>query len=460
MTDPAPTAANVPAPRGRIARFVSGFLRPMIADRAMFRERPFPGVVFYIWTYPFTPPGKVLMMALSISGVAGAITDDMPIYQIPVTLAVLVMVASACGSVLRWLSVSISGEWPDRVTVGQTVRGDFTVTNINRWPLLDVSLAIFKLPALWDTVREERMVPTLPAGESVKLPIRVIPRRRGRYVLPSVRAFSTFPFNLFRNQLGRKESRPMLVLPRFESLQRINVDIGHRYQPGGIAFTTQIGESPEYIGNREYMPGDSPRHIDFKSWARLAKPVVREFQEEYFHRLGLVLDTFLPRDWLSLKWLPADWRSPAWLRRRGERELEAAVSLTASIADVFSRGEYLLDVFAAGSELHIFRTGRSTTPIEAVLEILASVPSCRENPFQQLTAALATELPHISALVCVFVGWDESRQRLVQTALDNGCRVKVIVIQRQSEPLPQLDRAGAEMLCFTAEQIENGIGQL
>lgn len=426
----------------------------------MFRERPFPGLLFFIWTYPFTPAGKMVMVALLISAVAGAITDDMPIYQVPVTLGVMVMLASACGSVLRWLSVTISGEWPDRVTAGQTVRGDFTVTNNTRWPLLDVSLAVIKLPMFWKPVREEQMVPTLPARESAKLPIRAIPLRRGRYVLPSVRAFSTFPFNLFRNQLGRKESRPILVLPRFEPLQRINLAVGTRYQPGGITFTSHIGESPEYIGNREYLPGDSPRHIDFKSWARLAKPVVREFQEEYFHRLGLVLDTFLPRDWRSPKWLPADWLRRTGLRPRGERELEAAVSLTASVTDIFSRGEYLLDVFAAGSELHVFRTGRNTTPIDAVLEILAGVPPCRSNPFERLTAALATELPHISALVCIFLDWDESRQRLVQAALDNGCRVKVVVIQRRPAPLPELDRAGVEVLRFTAKQIETGIGEL
>ena len=441
--------------RGWPSRFVSGFLRPMLADRAMFRERPFPGLTFFLWTYPFTPAGKVVMAALAISALAGAITDEMPIYQLPVTLGVLVLVASAVGSVLRWMSVSISGEWPAVVTAGQPVRGEFVATNHGRWPLLDVSLAVFKLPVNWELLRDERMLPTLAAGESVKLPIGVIPRRRGRYVLPSIRAFSTFPFNLFRNQLGRKESRPILVLPRFEPLQRINLDVGNRYQPGGIAFSSQVGESPEYIGNREYLPGDSPRHIDFKSWARLARPVVREYQEEYFHRLGLVLDTFVPRDWKSLKWLPH-----AWLRRQGDRELEAAISLTASVADVFSRGEYLLDVFAAGPELHVFRTGRGTTPIEAVLEILADVPACRENPFDRMTAALATELPQISAIVCIFLDWDESRKRLVQIALDNGCRVKVVVIQRRWQPLPELHQPGVEVLRLVAEQIETGIGEL
>lgn len=458
MAELPPTAATTESPRtkrGWLGRLVFGFLRPMIADRAMFRERPFPGMLFFLWTYPFTPAGKVVMAALSVSALAGAITEEMPIYQIPVTLGVLVLIASGVGSVLRWMSVAISGDWPDRVTTGQTVRGEFTVTNEGRWPLLDVSLAIFKLPAAWDSVRAEKMVPTLPAGETAKLPIRVIPRRRGRYLLPSVRAFSTFPFNLFRNQLGRKESRPILVLPRFEPLQRINLDVGNRYQPGGIAFTSHIGESPEYIGNREYLPGDSPRHIDFRSWARLAKPVVREYQEEYFHRLGLVLDTFVPRDWRSLHWLPHE-----WLRRRNERSLEAAVSLTASVADVFSRGEYVLDVFAAGPELHVFRTGRSTTPIEAVLEILADVPACRENSLDQMTAALSTELPQISAIVCIFLDWDQARQRLVQAALDNGCRVKVVVIQRRFQPLPELDRTGVEVLRFTVEQIETGIGEL
>ena len=156
----APTSESPRPTRGWLSGFVSDFLRPMIADRAMFRERPFPGMLFFLWSYPFTPAGKVVMAALSVSALAGAITEEMPIYQIPVTLGVLVLVASGVGSVLRWLSISISGDWPDRVTTGQTVRGEFAVTNDGHWTLLDVSLAIFKLPNSWDSVREERMVPT------------------------------------------------------------------------------------------------------------------------------------------------------------------------------------------------------------------------------------------------------------------------------------------------------------
>ncbi len=238
----------------------------------------------------------------------------------------------------------------------------------------------------------------------------------------------------------------MTVLPHFEPLSRFNLTPGYRYQPGGTSFLSQFGESPEYIGNREYLPGDSPRHIDFKSWARLAVPVVREYQEEYFVRVGLVLDTFLTRT--------------LWTRRRVERLLDAAVGLTASIADVFARGEYLLDVFAAGPDLHIFRTGRNTTSIDAVLEILASVPLSRSNPFDRMTAALATEFPQVSAVVCVFLDWDEPRQRLVQAALESGCRVKVIVIQPPKKKLPMISLSDVDVVYFTPEQIENGLSEL
>jgi len=428
------------------SRWFAALMRPILADRAMFKERPFQGMLFYIWLYPFTPAGKVVMVALAISAAAGSITDDMPIYQLPVTLLVLVLVTSAVASMLRWMSVSISGNWPDRVTAGQPLRIDFTVTNESRWPLLDVAVECFKLPSSWKVHRDERMVPTLPPGQSVTLSIRVTPHRRGVYQIPPLRAFSTFPFNLFRNQLGRKELPAVLVLPKFESLARINLKIGNRYQPGGVSFTSQIGESPEYIGNRDYMPGDSPRHIDFRSWARLARPVVREFQEEYFHRLGLVLDTFVPR-----RWLP-------W--RRDVRSLEAAISLTASVADVFSRGEHLLDVFAAGPDLHVFRTGRNTTPISAVLEILANVPACHENPFDRIGAGFAAELPHISSIVCIFLTWDESRRQLVQAALDHGCVVKVILINElEGNSLP-LALPETEVIQLTPAQIEAGIGEL
>jgi uncharacterized protein (DUF58 family) len=207
----------------------------------------------------------------------------------------------------------------------------------------------------------------------------------------------------------------LLVLPHFHPIAGLDVPIGTRYQPGGVALTSNVGESPEYIGNREYVPGDSARRIDHRSWARLATPVVREYQEEYYCRVALVLDTFVPPR-----------RRPG---REGFPDLEAAISLSASVADILSRGEYLIDLFAAGPELYVFRAGRHTAHLENILEIVACVEACRSNPFRTLAPALADELGNISTVIGVFLDWDASRRQLARTAVEVGCSVKIVIVR-------------------------------
>jgi uncharacterized protein (DUF58 family) len=212
------------------------------------------------------------------------------------------------------------------------------------------------------------------------------------------------------------------VLPCFPPLIDINVPVGRLYQPGGIVLTSNVGESLEYIGNREYRPGDPTRRIDFRSWARLAKPIVREYQEEYYCRLALVLDTHV-----------------AGGRRKGPEgflELEAGISLAASVADVLAQGEYIIDIFAAGPELYVFRGGRHTGHLDNILEILACVEECRQSPFETIAPALVEELRSITAIVFVLLDWDEERERFVRTAVESGAGARVLIVRDEETTLP------------------------
>ena len=53
------------------------------------------------------------------------------------------------------------------------------------------------------------------------------------------------------------------------------VPSGRRYQPGGIAMASKLGDSFEFIGNREYRDGDNLRDMDWRATARLSRPIVR-----------------------------------------------------------------------------------------------------------------------------------------------------------------------------------------
>jgi uncharacterized protein (DUF58 family) len=51
------------------------------------------------------------------------------------------------------------------------------------------------------------------------------------------------------------------------------------------------GAGPEYLGIREYRPGDSPRHVHWPSTARTGTIMVRELEEERSQRIAIVVDT-------------------------------------------------------------------------------------------------------------------------------------------------------------------------
>jgi uncharacterized protein (DUF58 family) len=273
--------------------------------------------------------------------------------------------------------------------------------------------------------------------------VRLVALRRGLYILPPLRAYTTFPFGLFRTQAGRVSGGRLLVLPSFHPIETVDLPVGSRYQPGGVALTSHVGESPEYIGNREYRPGDPLRRVDYRSWARLGKPAVREYQEEYYCRVALILDTFVAQRKIG----------PA-----GAPELESGVSLAAAVADALARGEYLIDLFAAGPELYVFRAGRHLAHFENILEILACVEPCTKNPFDTLAPALADELNNISTVVCVLLDWDDTREHLVRTAREAGCEVRVLIVRNgdTTRPYAGLDAQYGRFTHIAPEDVRRG----
>ena len=58
---------------------------------------------------------------------------------------------------------------------------------------------------------------------------------------------------------------PLLVYPRFYSMHEFIVPLGRRYQPGGIPLSSSTGEAIEFIGTREYRPGDPLKNIHWRS---------------------------------------------------------------------------------------------------------------------------------------------------------------------------------------------------
>ncbi len=394
----------------------------------------------FTWQFKLTPCGQVLVITGILVGTLTAPTLEMSTFLVLFAMGVIAWVLN-----MLWRPrVEVSGAFPDKATAGQAITGAFDVTNRSRWPIFDLAAGYFGLSRSLRSVGPQALHGRLDGKETARVSVTLTPLRRGIYELPPLRAYSTFPFNICRTGARRQSAGSLLVLPEFHPLTGVDVPLGTRYQPGGIALTSDVGESPEYIGNREYFPGDPTRHIDFRAWARLARPAVREFQEEYYCRIALVLDTYIPRG----RFRP----------RAGFPNLEAAVSLSAAVADALSRGEYIIDIFAAGPELYVFRAGRHTAHLESVLELLAGVDECRSNPFETVAPALTDELGSISTVICVFLDWDDTREELVRLAFESGCGAKILVVRDgpTTKPFEPAEDWAGPIVQVTPQEVQRG----
>ncbi|MDD2714279.1 MAG: DUF58 domain-containing protein [Candidatus Wallbacteria bacterium] len=396
--------------------------------------------ILYSLLVHFTKVGVLLFFSLILTTLAACISLDVPEYYLFAGLFFTFFVSLIYQFTHR-RKVEVSREKKITASAGTVCTLNFRVKNSSKKGIFDLYLEFFHLPDQLEQQPADR-TPYLAGGETAGLQLRLLPRKRGIYQMVRLAAYTTYPFNLMRAFCGESILESLIVLPSFKSLRGLSIPSGKKYQPGGVMLTSSVGESPEYIGNREYRPGDSTRRIDFRAWARLQKPVVRDYMEEFFSRVALVLDTYLP----GKKKIQPD----------GNPAFEAAVSLVAAISEVLFREEYLVDFFAAGPDLYVFRAGRNLAHLDNMLEILACINETRTNPFDTLLPRLSEELKGVSSLIFVFLAWDDERRKLVRAALESGCAVRVFVVGEAhfAGYLTGLEGAG-EITMLSPEQVGN-----
>ena len=334
---------------------------------------------------------------------------------------------------------------PERVTQGMPFEVRCRVENLGKKSAQDVNLRLIGLPN--HATIEPELGPYLGHLEPGKIADgvwQVVLSRRGRYVIESIHQATLFPFGLWRDWYTHKVERSLLVYPKFHPLLTLDMPVGRRYQPGGMALTSSVGDSTEFLCTRDYRVGDSLRMIHWRSWARGGKPVVKEFQEEFFCRIALVMDTFL---------------SATEVKKR-RPDFEAAISLAAAISDQISRDEYVIDLFAAGPELYQLQAGRSLAYLENVLDILACVEPCTEPAFEKLEPILLEGLENVTTTVVVMLAWDEARIRLLRAVRQRGCAVKVIFVGDNLGDLSGVDDFAPGHQTLTAAQVRSGVERL
>ncbi len=310
---------------------------------------------------------------------------------------------------------------PARTTAGTPVRLRAIVRSASGRPLPDLRLSFprpgFRLGRARRRAeavfRPSEMLLAVGAEGALETTVEMQTTRRGEYVLPGGHLRATDPLRLVTGRALARPGQLLLAYPRFYHMEEFVVPVGRRYQPGGIPLSSSTGDAIEFLGTREYREGDPVRNIHWRSWARRGEPVVKEYQEEYFCRIAIILDTFVPR-------------RP---RPQDERAFEAAISVVASIADFFSRSEHIVDILAAGPDIYEVSAGRSLGYLENILDVLACLEPCPEPPFRTIGPVLFEKLARTTTVVAVLQDWDEAREGFLRQVRSLGTAVRGVIVR-------------------------------
>ena len=270
-----------------------------------------------------------------------------------------------------------------------------------------------------------RPLPSLaPRGET-RVAFEILPTQRGVIRLTGITIARPGPLGLFYARKTVTVSQSAVILPKRYELPSITLSGSRQYQSGGVALASSVGDSEEFVSLRDYRPGDPLRKIHWKSWAKAGKPVVKEYQDEFFLRHALVLDTFQAAGY--------------------SETLEEAVSIAASLACQIQTQESLLDLMFVGTQAYCFTSGRGLAGTDKLLEILAGVVACQDKPFEYLTPVVLSRAAQLSSCICIFMRWDQARQKLVENLRGLNVPTLVLVIAenedagRAIDPGPMLD---------------------
>ena len=136
-----------------------------------------------------------------------------------------------------------------------------------------------------------RQLAMIESGQRFNLPSTIAFDHRGIHTIPDVIVTSFFPFHLFRSFLRHPSRTQIAITPRPMSGEEDAVARGMLDAFGGWSHKLLSGDALDYTGSREYEVGMPVRRWDFTSWARLGRPIVREFQSPSIQLVTLIIDT-------------------------------------------------------------------------------------------------------------------------------------------------------------------------
>ena len=397
----------------------------------------------------FTPQGRILLIAFLPLAFFALLLTRSPAFLL-FLLVVLMFLLDWAGKLFFPRRLRIERHPPARVVCGVPFVIRTEVRNESFLPAYDFLLN-GNLEGTLIRQEEEPTLYCLAPHSGMMVRQFYLLKRRGIYDLPPAIAEGVFPFRLIKASRRGRIRQEIICHPVWTEFQELHLPCGIRTAgTQDMSVSNRTGVSLHFAGCREYRAGDDPRLINWPASARRNRLVVKEFQEEQQSSAAVILDNCCPAAVWEMRKLLKRVFTLKSLTGNSDEPFEAAVSLTASIARSLSIRNFVIDVFAFGSEIHHFRTGRNTMSFEAFLDLLASLDSSRSvKRFDNFPVSELNHAADAGAVFLILLRIDPEAEKLYKSLVKRGANLRVFTFDQRAD-LPEW----AERL--TCEEILHG----
>jgi len=234
----------------------------------------------------FTKIGTTYLAATIVLAVAAVNTGNNALYiGVALMLGSLLLSGIASKGGLKWLRAEIGGM--DEVWAGRAARGTLRIRNDSRiWNVRDVVITS-------EALAEPVLLAQIPRRSTVETAASFLFLKRGLAHVHSVDSYTRYPFGFFLKKRRLHVQNEVLVYPRLLGEE----DAAQQFQAlvGDESSANRPGAGSDIHSFREYVRGDSLRHVHWKKSASLGRWIMKQPDAEISAAVHVLVDPYQPK---------------------------------------------------------------------------------------------------------------------------------------------------------------------
>lgn len=234
----------------------------------------------------FTNIGTTYLITTIVLAIAAVNTGNNALYiGVALMLGSLLLSGIASKGGLKHLHAEIVGI--EEVWAGRPAHGTLRVRNDSRiWNVRDVVLTS-------DTFAEPVLIPLLPRRSTVTADASFLFTKRGLAHVNAVDSYTRYPFGFFLKKRRLRVTSEVVIYPAILA----NDGTVDQFRPmaGDQARANRPGPGSDLHSFREFVRGDSLRHVHWKKSASLGRWIMKQTDAESSSSVHVLVDPYLPK---------------------------------------------------------------------------------------------------------------------------------------------------------------------